>query len=322
MALKVLIAEPGRYSSRALEIYATLGDVEWVKDEQASLQTLVAECDILVVRLAHRVTREVIAAAPKLKIIGTSTTGLDHIDLKAANERGIAVVSLKGETEFLKTIRASTEHTMAILLALLRKIPQAAKAAEAGDWQQNPFSGGELYEKTLGIIGFGRIGSILARMAKGFDANVISTDPTVSAEVMRAAGVEPVTLDELLSRSDIVSINVPLDDATKGMFGADAFARMKKGAFLVNTSRGQIVDEAALLAALESGQVAGAALDVLTNEGQMDMREHPVIRYAREHGNLLITPHIAGTTGESLERTQVFIAEKIRATVREHAFIT
>lgn len=322
MTIRTLIAEPGIYSEAALETYRRLGSVEWLNDEQADLLARMADVDVLVVRLHHRVTAAHMDASPSLKIIGTSTTGLDHIDLDAARERGIEVVSLKGETAFLRSIHASAEHTVALMFALIRRVPEAVSSALAGSWEQSALMGSELHGKTLGLIGFGRIGSLVAKMVSGLGMNVIAVDPNVTDEEIRRGGATPVSLEMLLETSDIVSLHVPLESTTEGMVDAQMFRRMKPGARFINTSRGALVDEEALIEALTSGKLAGAAVDVISREGQMDMSEHPLIQYAHSHPRLIVTPHIAGTTRESLEMTQAFIAEKIAAILRGRGLVS
>ncbi|TAK04875.1 hypothetical protein EPO33_02660 [Patescibacteria group bacterium] len=308
--MRILVAEPG-YSQAALALLRTLGEVAYVPERTADIRALVADADVLVVRLAHRVTRDVFDAAPRLKVVATSTTGLDHIDVAEAGRRGVAVLSLRGEVAFLRTVRATPEHTFALLLALLRRIPAAAAAVHAGRWEQDPFQGRELSGKTLGIVGIGRVGTAVAGIARGFGMRCLAYDPHLSAEDITVRGAEPVAFDALLAASDVVSMHVPLADDTVGLLSRERIARLKSGAIVVNTARGRVIDEAALVEALASGAVAGAALDVLAAEEGSGAGTSPLVAYARDHDHVLITPHIAGTTAESLEKTQVFIAQKV-----------
>ncbi len=312
MSYRILVAEPEYYSTEALKILGTMGEVQWVSDPATKLIDICEPFDVIVVRLAHRIPVEVIAKASRLKVIGTSTTGLDHIDTDEAAARQISIVSLKGEAEFLQRIHASSEHTIALLLALIRKLPTSFDAVKAGKWEQAPFQGIELYERTVGLIGFGRIGKVVTDILKGFGARVLAYDPQVSDDVIRERGAEPVTLDALLAQSSVVSLHAPLEKETERMIGREMFAKMQPGALFINTARGQLVDEEALLAALLSGQVGGAAIDVLANEGDRNqIVSDPLVTYAQAHDNLIITSHIAGTTKESCDKTQVFIAQKI-----------
>ncbi|MFA4954176.1 MAG: NAD(P)-dependent oxidoreductase [Patescibacteria group bacterium] len=318
MPLNILVAEPGDYSAAALKRLADLGEVTWEKEHAADLPKIINEknVSILVVRLAHKITRDLMAATPGLKIVGTTTTGLDHINLDAAKDLGIEVVSLKGEVGFLNQVYATAEHSFALLLALFRHVPQAHAMACRGEWVQDPLRGRELRDKTLGVLGVGRLGKMMIPMAVGFGMKVVAYDPNVPAEQIAALGAEPVGFGDVFSRADIVTIHVPLVKETENLVGEKEFAAMRPGSWLVNTSRGKIVDEKYLLAALESGHLAGAGLDVVTNEvNDGSMQNHPLIRYACAHGNLILSPHIAGTTEESLEKTQIFLANKLIQTV-------
>lgn len=339
--MKILIAEPENYSKRATEIYREVGRV--VCGHTLSREELFREAgdtDILVLRLAHIIDKEVINAAPGLKIIASPTTGLNHIDVAYAESKNIKIVSLKGETEFLRKVHATSEHTFALLLALMRKLPWNFNSiVSGGRWDRDSFKGRELSEKTLGIIGFGRLGSRVAKIARGFDMNVLAHDPHVSKVDIEAGGATPIELDYLLEHSDIISVHVPLNDETKNLINAPLIAKMKQGVIIVNTSRGEILDEDALLQALESGKISGAALDVLVDElpwgeskiisgiepklrrtlqvaerpkeGSLGSTSLKLINYARNHEDLLITSHLGGATYESMEKTEIFIAQKV-----------
>ncbi len=315
--MRILIAEPQDYSAEALAIYQSLGDVVIPGAAVTRDQLLgeVPDVDVLVLRLAHKIDREVLDAAPKLKVIACPATGLDHIDQALAAERGVTVVGLKGETDFLRTIYASSEHVMAMLFGLIRRIPQAHASVISGEWQRDRFKGYELHGKTMGIIGFGRIGSIVAQMAQGCGMTVLVTDPAAQPH---AIGVEHVNQENLLVRADVVVLAVPYAPETEKMMDATAFSKMKNGAIFVNISRGQLVDEAALLQALETGKLSGAALDVLWAEEQRPVviTNDPLVEYAKTHQNLLITPHIGGATFDSMAKTEVFIAKKVAAVLQ------
>jgi D-3-phosphoglycerate dehydrogenase len=252
------------------------------------------------------------AAAPRLRIIATPTTGLNHINLEEAESRGIWVLSLRGESDFLKNIRATAEHTLALMLALLRQIPAAAAHTGAGGWDRDLFKGHELHGKTVGVVGYGRLGRIVARYLQAFDTHVLTADPSIDP-----GSVEPdvtlMPLAQLLQEADLVTLHVNLCDETCGFFGREQFAAMRDRAWFINTSRGELVDESALLDALCSERLAGAALDVLCEERSDGMADHPLVAYARTHDNLLITPHIGGATHESMTKTEEFIARKLVA---------
>lgn len=308
----ILNAEPARYSSEARTHLEALGEVRDAPPGlgRAGLLAAVADVDVLIVRLAYQVDRELLEAAPRLRAIVTATTGLDHVDVTAARARGVEVLSLHGETEFLEGIRATPEHTWALLLALVRHIVPAVKAVQTGHWDREQFRGHELAGKRLGLVGRGRVGRIVAGYARAFDMSVAAYDPY---QPEPAEGIERAdTLAALARRSDVLSLHAHLTAETRGMVDAPVLEQLPPEAVLVNTSRGELVDEQALVDALESGRLAGAALDVVTHERQPASRlNSPLLRYAATRHNLLLTPHLGGATFESMERTEVFMARKL-----------
>ena len=307
---KILLAESSGFSCEAAALLRRHGDLVLVDLDRAGLLAAVKEAEVLWVRLRHQIDAEVLAAARRLKIIVTPTTGLNHIDLKEAHRRGIKVLSLQGETEFLNDIRATAEHTVALMLALLRRVPAAVAHVGKGNWDRDQLKGREVFGKTIGIIGYGRLGRIVARYLKAFDARIFVSDPHIDHKSLDT-GISATSLEDLLRESDIVSLHVSLSDATQSFFGKEQFSRMKAGAWFINTARGELIDETALLDALRSGHVAGAALDVLCEESSNGMINHPLVCYAREHDNLIITPHIGGCTVESMEKTETFLADHL-----------
>lgn len=313
--MKILISEPDGYSPKALETYKSLGKVAAGKKlNHDELITAVADADVLVIRLGHKIDKEILEAAKNLKIIACPTTGLDHIDLEAAKEKDVKIVSLKGETKFLNTVTATAELSWGLLLGLIRKIPWAFDSVKYGKWDRDSFKGVELRDKTLGIIGCGRLGRMMIQYGNAFFMNVISYDLHINHEDMEKAGAEAVTLEELLKRSDFVSVHVPLNEETENLIGEKEFSQMKNGAYVINTSRGKILDEAALLSALESGRLAGAAIDVMAGEdaGGKFLENNSLLEYAKTHRNLIIVPHIGGATHDSMRKTEDFIAEKVK----------
>ncbi|HTX78220.1 MAG TPA: NAD(P)-dependent oxidoreductase [Longilinea sp.] len=308
-ALKILVTEPENYSLVALETYRLLGQVDLGPLDDDGLAGKIAGYDVLVIRLGHIISRVLMEKADELKVIVSPTTGLDHIDLEAAAEKNITVLSLKGETEFLRSIPATAELTWGLLLALVRHIPQAYPSVLKGEWQRDRFRGHDLSGKTLGIVGLGRIGEKTARYGQAFGMRVIAFDPY---RTEWPTGVEKMnSLKELLRRSEVLLVHVPLEKDTVGMFGAKELSLLPPGAVLVNTSRGAVLDEAALLQALGNGHLAGAALDVVQNEAKFGVRS-PLVRYAKMHGNLLLTPHLGGATVESMAMTEAFMADKLK----------
>jgi len=250
---------------------------------------------------------------PNLKFIASCTTGLDHIDTDYCKAKGIKIISLQGETDFLQDVWATAEHTWGLMMSLIRKIPFAHADVCAGNWNREAWQGTELHGKTLGIVGYGRVGRQVAEIAKAFGMRIIHFDTAAErcAYHPKDSNMYPYSLDYLLEHADIITVHVPLNDETWGMFGAEQFAMMKPGAYFINTSRGAVVDEDALIEALFNGQIAGAALDVIRGEGGPGIYE-PLREYAAHQKNLIITSHIAGNTAESRESTQLFIANKIK----------
>lgn len=306
---KIVIAESSGFSRAALARLAQAGEVVAADVDRPGLLREVRDAEVLWVRLRHRIDEEVLAAAPALAIIASPTTGLDHIDLAAADRRGVRVISLRGETKFLEDVRATAELTIGLLLAVLRHIPAAVEDVHAGRWNRDAFKGRELRGKVVGIIGYGRLGRLVARYLLAFGARVIATDPHPRAD----NDVEIVSLDALLDAADVVSVHAPLDDSTRGLLGAREIARMRPGSVLVNTARGDLVDSAALLGALRSGHLAGAALDVVAGESAGGVGHLDLVAFARDHEQLVITPHIGGCTEESMAMTEDFLAERVCA---------
>jgi D-3-phosphoglycerate dehydrogenase len=305
---KILIAEPLDFSAEAVAILRAVADVELRECSLEELPAALCEYDVLWLRLAHRMDETLLAHATRCRFIAVPATGTDHIDHEACQARGIEVVSLKGEVEFLRQIRATAELTLALTLALLRQVPQAASAVRQGRWNRDAFRGREVFGKTVGLVGVGRLGTIVADYFRALGANVIGYDPR--PDFPHQAARQVTSLDELMRQSDIVSVHAVYDATTRGLLGAKELQAVKPGAIFVNTSRGGIVDDPSLLAALTRGQLAGAALDVLEGEPYITAT-HPLVAYAQSHDNLLIVPHIGGNTWESFARTEVFLAEKL-----------
>lgn len=320
--MRILHAEADGWAPEARRRLEALAGatVEAASLDRPALLARLSGVDALIVRLGHRVDGELLAAAPRLRFVASATTGLDHIDLAAAADRGIEVLSLRGETDFLEQVPATAELTWALLLALLRRLPQAAGDAASGEWRRELFRGYELHGRRLGLVGLGRVGRQVAGFALAFGMEVAAYDP---APARAAAGVALLgSLEALLERSDVLSLHAPLDETTRGLIGARELALLPPGAFLVNTARGGLLDEAALVAALRSGHLAGAALDVIENERDPEARRAgPLLSYLREageEGKLLLTPHLGGATFDSMARTEIFVAGKLAAALMRH----
>jgi D-3-phosphoglycerate dehydrogenase len=294
--LTIVVADP--ISERGLALLAEPG---WrvLTPPPAALADALAAADALIVRSATRVTAELLERAARLRVIGRAGVGVDNIDLDAATERGVLVMNTPGGNAV-----SVAEHALALLLALARRIPQLDAATRAGRWEKSA-AGVELRGKTLGLVGLGRVGFEVARRARALEMRILAFDPYLAPDVAREAGAEPVALDELLARSDFVSLHAALSPATEKMINRETLARMKPGARLVNTARGELVDEAALAEALRSGRLAGAALDVFATEP-------PVASPLLGLPNLIATPHVAGSTLEAQEEVGVAIAQQVR----------
>jgi len=308
----ILVTEPKVYCEECLSILGELGNVVSREMSRAELLDSINTFAILMVGLETRADRELLERANALRIIGSPTTGLDHIDTSYARQKGIKIVSLKGEREFLEGVNASVEHTFALLLSLVRKIPWAFDSVRNEKWVRNKFFGTELNGKTLGIIGLGRIGTKVSKVAKSFGMKVVAFDPYTDTGRVRLAD-----LDSLLEEADIISINAELTPETENMISSREFELMRRKPILVNTARGKIVNEDALLNALEKGLISGAAVDVLSNEVTSDepLKDNPLVSYARQNDNLIITPHLGGATCESMKATQIYIAQRIKEVI-------
>jgi D-3-phosphoglycerate dehydrogenase / 2-oxoglutarate reductase len=266
--------------------------------------------NILVPRLTQEIDFAQMEELPDLRIIATPSTGTDHIDLDEAKRRDIRVVSLRFDSPFLDTLSSTAELTWLLVLACMRRFRTANTNAMEGPWDSMACRGNELNGKTLGIVGLGRLGTMVARFGLAFRMRVIACD----VRDVEVEGVTRVSLEELLTSSDVVSIHVHLDKSTGGYIGAEQFRLMKPGAILVNTSRGAVLDEAALLDALKSGRLSAAGLDVLKGERSADLQSHPLIQYARHHDNLILTPHVGGCTVEAQSKAFLHITRKISDT--------
>jgi len=285
---RILVSDP--LSARAIQILksAPSVSVEEVKGKREDeLIPLVASIDAWVVRGATKVTRRLLDAAPRLRWVARAGAGLDNIDVGAASERGIGVLNVPGANAI-----AVAELVLGLMLALFRRIPAADAAVRRGEWEK--MQGRELRGKTLAIVGLGKIGGAVARRARAFEMECIGFDPVVSAADARAMGVEPVALDDLFPRADVLTLHAPMLPETAGMVGAAQLKRMPRGAVLINAARGALVDEAALVEALRSGALAGAALDVYAEEPP---KGSPLLSLP----NVVLTPHIGAATVEAQE---------------------
>ena len=318
MAIRVLSMADTSDCDDVLDPLRRVADVVVRPADADILRDQISEADIYLASLHVRVDAVTIDAAKKLKAIVTPSTGLDHIDLPAAQRRGVAVLSLKDDKTFLNSLTATAELAWALLLSVVRRLPWAVQAAHSGDWARDRFRGHQLSGKTLGIVGYGRLGRMVGEFGKAFRMRVIATDIT---SLEPQSGVELMPLAKLLPQADVVSIHVHLTDSTRGMIGRAQLASIKRGAVLINTSRGAIIDESALLDALSSGHLLGAGLDVIDGEWRSDIAQHPLIQYATNHQNLVISPHIGGVTYESQRMAYARTVEVILNFLREKELI-
>ncbi len=273
--------------------------VDWTEEELAER---IGAYHGIVIRSATKLTEDLIARADNLRVIGRAGVGVDNVDVDAATKRGIVVANAPQSN-----VVTAAEHTMALLLALARNVPQAHMSLTSGKWERSKFSGVELFEKTLGILGFGRIGQLVAQRARGFGMRVIAFDPFVSAERYRELGVEAAAdSDDLYAQADFITVHLPKTPETEGWLDADAFAKMRDGVRILNVARGGLIDDAALKDALDSGKVAGAALDVFPSE---PMTDYPLFSYP----NVVVTPHLGASTAEATDRAGYQSAEQVVA---------
>jgi D-3-phosphoglycerate dehydrogenase len=311
MRLRILNAEPDGYCDEARRILQSIGEVVEENVSQERLASYVSGFDVLIVRLNIRVTREVLRAGKRLKAVVSATTGLDHIDLQAARESGIAVLSLKDEQEFLRTVPATAEHTWALVLSLARRIPWAFSSVLEGEWERDTYRGMDLQGRHLGLLGLGRVGAMVAGYGAAFGMKVGAYDPYCQDWVEGVFRFD--TMESLLRWSEILTIHMPLNEETHGIINYKQLHLLPRGSLLVNTARGALLDEYALVSLLETGHIGGAAVDVLAGEQFAERRQQsPLLHYARRHKNLLITPHLGGATSDSMRKTEVFMAKKLR----------
>jgi len=298
--MKIVLAE--KVSPATLAVFAAEPGWEVLSHDKLpdGLSAALADADALVVRSAVQVDDALMEKAPKLRVIGRAGVGVDNIDADAATRRGIVVMNTPGANAV-----AVAELTIGLMLALARKLPTANSTMHAGKWEKKSLQGAELRGKTLGILGLGRVGLEVAKRARGFGLEIVGSDPFVSAAVARENNIALVSLEEHFAKADYLTLHVGLTPQTQGIVNAKTLATMKRGARIINCARGELVDDGALVAALKSGQVAGAALDVFTEEP-------PKNRPYAEFDDVILTPHIAGSTAEAQEAVGIQIAMQVR----------
>jgi len=296
--MKVIVAD--KISSRGVQLLKEQSGWNVVLTTKDNLVAEIADAQALIVRSATKVTSELLEKAPNLRCVGRAGVGVDNIDLEAATKRGIIVMSTPGGNAV-----SVAEHTFALMLSLARQVPRLDKAFHEGRWEKSSAAGMEMSGKTLGLIGLGRIGSEVAMRAEAFDMRVLGYDPYISEAAAKEFSVELVPLDRLLAESDFVSLHTALSPATQNLINAQSLAKMKKGAFIINAARGELIEEAALADALKSGHIGGAGLDVFAVEPP---KNSPLVGLP----NVIATPHIAGSTTEAQEEVGTQVAVQVK----------
>ncbi len=296
----IQILEPSNYSEQALDIYRSLGEVNLG-------QAIYKAPEVLVIRLAIKFDKQMLDHFDQLKYIVSPTTGLLHIDEQECERRGIKVISLKGEVRWLgNNITSTAEHSWALILSLIRKVPSAFNDVKLDHWNRDGFVGHQLKDKTILLIGGkGRVATQVKKIAKAFQMNVLLSD-------------KGDDLNSLLAQADIISVHVDLNDKTYNLIRGEQLSMMRPSAYLINTSRGEVIDEQDLLMVLNQGKIAGAALDVLWDESSdgKHLKNNMLVEYAKVNDNLILTPHISGASEEAMRLTEVRVAEKLLTIVR------
>ncbi|MEA2375346.1 MAG: D-3-phosphoglycerate dehydrogenase / 2-oxoglutarate reductase, partial [Thermoleophilaceae bacterium] len=296
--VKEKIGDSGIELLRSAGFEVELG-ADWADGE---LERRIGEFDGILIRSATKLTAELLEKATSLRAVGRAGVGVDNVDVDAATKRGIVVANAPQSN-----VITAAEHTMALLLALARNVPQAHASLTSGKWERSKFSGVELYEKTLGVLGFGRIGQLVAQRARGFGMHVVAFDLYVAGERFKEMGVErAATSEDLYAAADFITVHLPKTPETEGWLDAEAFDKMKDGVRVLNVARGPLLVEADLQAALDSGKVGGAALDVFREE---PVTEHPLFGYP----NVIVTPHLGASTAEATDRAGYQAAEQVVA---------
>ncbi len=303
---KVLVTESENLSEETKKKIRKLGKTDFLNLDYESLKKVIASYNIIIIGLSIKIDVQIINQARKLEFILSPTTGLNHLNINYLQKKKIKVISLKAKTSFLKNIPATAEHTFALILNLVRKISLANNDVKRKNWNRKKFLGSELFDKNLGIVGYGRIGRIVKKIGNAFGMKTYFYDPYVKASFKNSTKVK--SLQELAKISDIFTIHIPSNEKNKKIISKKVLINLKKNSFLINTSRGDLIDEHALIEILKNKKIAGAALDVINFEYGNVINQN-IINYACENDNLLITPHIGGYTNESINKTHQHVVE-------------
>ncbi|OGZ39386.1 MAG: hypothetical protein A3B04_04025 [Candidatus Portnoybacteria bacterium RIFCSPLOWO2_02_FULL_39_11] len=308
--MTTLVLEEKDYSQKALALYKKLGDVFFWRDlDEKQKNDISAKTDILIVRLAHKIDKKWLDKMPNLKAVVSNTTGLNHLDLAEMKKRKIKVISLKGRVSFLKNVTATAEETLGLILALARNIPWAFDDVKNGHWNRDKWKGHQMLGKKLGLLGCGRLGKIMAKYGRALGMEVMACDPHVSNKSMKKSGIQKTDMKNLFHKADVLTVHVSLEKDTENLVREKYFRMMKPSAYFINTSRGEIIDERALLDALKEKQIAGAGLDVMQNEVEnKHLPGNKLIDYTKNNSNLIILPHLGGAAYEAMHITEEFVA--------------
>jgi D-3-phosphoglycerate dehydrogenase / 2-oxoglutarate reductase len=301
------------FTPDAKDVLKDLGDVDYLNVDQDGLLEKISEYNILIIGIGLDINKKIINNAGNLELIVTATTGLDHIDLEYAKMNNIKVISLKGEDKFLDSITGTSELAFSLMICLMRLIVPSFNSMLKYEFDRERFKGHNLSGNTLGVVGLGRLGKQMVKFVNAFDMNVIVHDPYIEKNIFKKFNCKRVSFETLIKESDVISIHIHLNNETEGMFNKKTFQDMKNTTYLINTSRGKIVNENELLYALENHIIAGYGTDVLADETSFhsNFNNHALIEYAKNHENCLILPHTGGMTFESREATDIFIAKKL-----------
>ena len=310
MKYKTLITAPAYFDTDAVQAFEAFSTVTVKQLSREELLKAIADYHILAIRVDTKVDKALLDVATNLKVIATATTGLDHIDVPYAKQKGIEVISLQGANT-----TATAEHAMALLLSLVRKIPAAHTSLLHGQWDRASYIGTQLSGKKLGVVGFGRIGREIATRAAAFGMEILAYDPYLKPEDFAKNHATQMDLSSLLAAADVVTLHVLLTDETRGFMNKEKFALMKPTTFLLNCSRGEVVVEQDLIQALQHKKLGGAALDVFAHEPLPQNSE--LLSYAKNHDNLVLTPHIAGSTWEAVHDAGLEVASKTKIFLKE-----
>ena len=305
IAMNILVLTPEYYPEEILAELKSFGNVESKKLSREELLNEIEKYDAVLTRIGIKFDKELLEKSKNLKVLATATTGVDHIDIEYAKQRRIEVISAPGVNAI-----AAAEHTFGLILSLIRKIPWGFDSIKNFEFKRSEFLGNELNGKTIGIIGFGRIGSQVGRYAKSFGMNILTYDPYINKNLADEVGAKIVSLDELLTNSDVITLHAFASPETENMINYDAFSKMKNTAFLINVARGSVIDEDALLDALKNKKIQGAAIDVLKEEPPST--DNKLIGYARQNDNLIITPHLGGSTNEAVYNAAREVVLKVK----------